>query len=50
LQNAETIRLVRPGGDPVSVVSLKAGDEILCRLDSAGRHFGMKIKEDITEG
>ncbi|MDK2957257.1 MAG: 3-dehydroquinate synthase [Desulfovibrionales bacterium] len=50
LQNAETIRLVRPGGDPVSVVSLKPGDEILCRLDSAGRHFGMKIKEDITEG
>ncbi|NCC25843.1 MAG: 3-dehydroquinate synthase II family protein [Deltaproteobacteria bacterium] len=49
LQNAETIRLVRPGGDSVSVVSLKPGDEILCRLDQAGRHFGMRIKEEIHE-
>lgn len=50
LQNAETIRVVRPGGEPVSVVSLKAGDEILCRLDEKGRHFGMRIKEEIVEG
>ena len=49
LQNAETIRLVRPGGEPVSVVALKEGDEILVRLDTAGRHFGMKITEDIQE-
>jgi 3-dehydroquinate synthase II len=50
LQNAETIRLVRPGGDPVSVVSLREGDEVLCRTEAAGRHFGMRIKEEITEG
>ena len=50
LQNAETIRVVRPGGVPVSVVSLKVGDEILCRCDEAGRHFGMRIKEEIKEG
>ncbi len=50
LQNAETIRLVRPGGEPVSVVTLQVGDEILCRLDSAGRHFGMRVDEDIREG
>lgn len=49
LQNAETIRLTRPGGEPVSVVSLREGDEILTRLDTAGRHFGMRIKEDIKE-
>jgi len=49
LQNAETIRLTRPDGEPVSVVSLKEGDEIMTRLDAAGRHFGMRISEDIRE-
>ena len=49
LQNAETIRLVRANGDPVSVVSLRQGDTVLCRLDTAGRHFGIRITEDITE-
>ncbi|MDR2124309.1 MAG: 3-dehydroquinate synthase II family protein [Desulfovibrio sp.] len=49
LQNAETIRLVRPGGQTVSVVDLSPGDTVLCRLDDAGRHFGMRIKEDIRE-
>ena len=29
--------------------ALKAGDKVLCRLDEAGRHFGMRIKEDIQE-
>lgn len=49
LQNAETIRVTRPDGQPVSVVSLQPGDEILVRLDTAGRHFGMRITEDIVE-
>ncbi len=49
LQNAETIRLATPEGEPVSVVSLKPGDRVLCRLDEAGRHFGMRITEDIRE-
>ena len=49
LQNAETIRLTTPDGSPVSVVALKPGDKVLCRLDEAGRHFGMRIKEDIEE-
>lgn len=49
LQNAETIRLTTPGGEPVSVVSLKPGDTVLCRLDEAGRHFGMRIREDLRE-
>jgi 3-dehydroquinate synthase II len=49
LQNAETIRLVRPDGKPVSVVALAPGDAVLCHLDEAGRHFGMRIKETIRE-
>ena len=49
LQNAETIRLTTPDGTPMSVVALKPGDKVLCRLDEAGRHFGMRIKEDIQE-
>ncbi|MGE4263664.1 MAG: 3-dehydroquinate synthase II family protein [Desulfovibrio sp.] len=50
LQNAETIRVTGADGAPISVVSLKPGDEILCRTDVAGRHFGMRITEDIKEG
>ena len=49
LQNAETIRLTAPDGTPLSVVSLKPGDVVLCRTDEAGRHFGMRIKEEIRE-
>ncbi|WP_028575727.1 3-dehydroquinate synthase II [Desulfonatronovibrio hydrogenovorans] len=49
LQNAETIRLVNAKGKPISVVNLKNGDEVLCRVDAAGRHFGMRIQEDIRE-
>ncbi|WP_428565000.1 MAG: 3-dehydroquinate synthase II family protein [Solidesulfovibrio sp. DCME] len=50
LQNAETIRLVTPEGKPVSVVTLTVGDQVLVRTDVAGRHFGMRITEDIKEG
>ncbi len=49
LQNAETIRLTSPDGIPISVVQLKVGDKILCHLDVAGRHFGMRINEEIKE-
>ena len=50
LQNAETIRLVTPEGKPVSVVALKEGDTVLVSTDVAGRHFGMRIAEEIKEG
>ena len=50
LQNAETIRVTGVDGLPISVVTLKPGDEILVRTDIAGRHFGMRICEDIKEG
>jgi len=49
LQNAETIRMVRADGRPISVVDLKIGDQVLCRTDQAGRHFGMRITEEIME-
>jgi 3-dehydroquinate synthase II len=49
LQNAETIRLTRPGGEAVSIVSLKPGDEVLVALEAGARHFGHKIQESIVE-
>ncbi len=49
LQNAETIRLTRPDGTPVSVAELKEGDEVLGYVEEAGRHFGMKVEETIIE-
>ncbi|AEF96626.1 3-dehydroquinate synthase II [Methanotorris igneus] len=49
LQNAETIRLVREDGTPVSIVDLKEGDKVLIKPDENARHFGMAIKETIIE-
>lgn len=49
LQNAETIRLTRPGGEAVSVAKLKTGDSVLIAVEQAGRHFGMKVDETIHE-
>ena len=49
LQNAETIRLTDPEGNPLSVVSLTPGDKVLVALEASGRHFGHKIEETITE-
>ncbi len=49
LQNAETIRLTRPDGTPISVAELKEGDEVLGYIEEAGRHFGMKVEETIIE-
>lgn len=48
LQNAETVKMVGPKGS-ISVSKIKAGDEIYARLESGGRHFGMKIDETIRE-
>jgi 3-dehydroquinate synthase II len=49
MQNAETIRLTKPGGEPVSITQLKAGDRVLSYVEEAGRHFGVKIEETIVE-
>ena len=49
VQNAETIRFVTPEGKALSVSSLRRGDTILVHREEGGRHFGMRIRETITE-
>lgn len=49
LQNAETIRLVRPDGKAVSITCLKPGDKVLGHIEETGRHFGMKVEETLIE-
>jgi 3-dehydroquinate synthase II len=49
VQNAETIRLVDPKGNAVSVTDLKPGDKVLAHIEKAGRHFGMKVDETLIE-
>ncbi len=49
MQNAETIRLTKPGGEPVSITHLEPGDRVLAYVEDAGRHFGVKIDETIVE-
>jgi 3-dehydroquinate synthase II len=44
-QNAETIRVVTPGGSK-AVTDLKKGDKILARVEAGGRHFGTLVKEE----
>ena len=46
LQNAETCRLVRPGGAHVSVAELVPGDEVLVVCDRVARHTGVAVEED----
>ncbi|MFX0074908.1 MAG: 3-dehydroquinate synthase II [Candidatus Hermodarchaeota archaeon] len=48
-QNAETIRLVTPNGDPVSIVEIQVGDEVLVHIGPGATHFGTKISETIIE-
>jgi 3-dehydroquinate synthase II len=49
LQNAETIRLVGPGGAATSVARIAAGDHVLLMEERAGRHFGVAVEETIRE-
>lgn len=51
LQNAETIRLVRPDGTPLAVTEAKEGDEVLVHVatQAKGRHFGGEVDEFIVE-
>ncbi len=50
LQKAETIRLIRPDGSPISVTDIKVGDEVLVHLTlSKARHFGGGVDEFILE-
>ena len=51
LQNAETIRLVRPDGKPLAITEAKEGDEILVHIagQAKGRHFGGEVDEFVVE-
>lgn len=49
VQNAETIRLVTPQGQPLSVTNLASGDKVLVHIEKAGRHFGMRVDETLIE-
>ncbi len=49
MQNAETVRLTKPDGSALSVAAAKPGDEVLAHVTEGGRHFGMKVKETLTE-
>ncbi len=49
LQNAETIRLSGPSGEPLSVARIEVGDSVLVATESRGRHFGMQVDETIRE-
>ncbi len=49
VQNAETIRFVTPDGGALGVSELRVGAEVLLRNEEGGRHFGMPIRETITE-
>jgi 3-dehydroquinate synthase II len=51
LQNAETIRLVRPDGTPLAVTEAKEGDEVLVHIpaETKGRHFGGEVDEFVIE-
>ncbi|MCK4399211.1 MAG: hypothetical protein KAV25_09500, partial [Methanophagales archaeon] len=50
LQNAETIKLVsKAKKKPISVVDLKAGDEVLVHVTETARHFGIAVEEMVIE-
>jgi 3-dehydroquinate synthase II len=49
MQNAETIRLVKPDGKPISITGLKTGDKVLAHIEKTGRHFGLKVDETLIE-
>ena len=50
LQKAETIRLIRADGTPVSVTDLKVGDEVMVHMTkNKARHFGGEVDEFILE-
>ena len=49
VQNAETVRFVTVDGGSLGVSDLRVGSEVLLRVEEGGRHFGMPIRETISE-
>ncbi|SVA28775.1 uncharacterized protein METZ01_LOCUS81629 [marine metagenome] len=48
-QQVETVRLVSPSGEAVSVTELQPGDEILVRVESSMRHIGQALHGEVNE-
>ena len=49
MQQAETVRVIGLDSYPVSITTVKPGDEILGWCDSAARHIGASISSSVTE-
>ena len=49
LQQAETVRLVQPSGDVISITNIEIGDEIIIRSDSQMRHVGHALAGEMNE-
>ena len=50
LQNAETVRLTTPAGEPAPVTLLEPGDQVLAAFsDARARHFGRALEETLEE-
>lgn len=49
VQNAETIRFIKPDGELIPVTDLKVGDKILAHGSAPARHFGKPIDEFVVE-
>ncbi|HIG03774.1 MAG TPA: hypothetical protein EYQ53_05275 [Candidatus Poseidoniales archaeon] len=49
VQQAETVRLVRPNGIPLSATEAIIGDNILARVEKMGRHVGTIIQSTVDE-
>ena len=49
VQNAETIRFIKPNGELISVTDLKVGDKVLAHGSAPARHFGKPIDEFVME-
>ena len=49
VQQAETVRLVRPNGIPLSATEAIIGDNILAKVEKMGRHVGTIIQSTVDE-
>ncbi|MEW6350705.1 MAG: 3-dehydroquinate synthase II [Thermodesulfobacteriota bacterium] len=48
-QNAETVNLVNPDGETISIGALQPGDEVMVHLAGSARHLGRSVEEWILE-
>jgi 3-dehydroquinate synthase II len=47
LQNAETVRLISESSSK-SISEIKAGDDVLIRIEEGGRHFGTLVANEMV--